>query len=46
MLLRAKAGSVLGTVKVMVTPELNAQQLPLHKLQGPAGREQTRLRAQ
>lgn len=35
MLLRAKAGSVLGTVmvmvKVMVTPELSAQ-LPLHKL--------------
>lgn len=43
MLLRAEAGSVLGTVKVtvtvkvMVTPELSAQQLPLHKLQGPAG---------
>ena len=41
MLLRAEEGSVLGTikvtVKVMVTPELSAQELPFHELQGPVG---------
>ena len=37
MLLRAEAGSVLGIIKVTVTPELSAQQLPPHELQSPTG---------